>query len=115
MQDEEHAADAAGSGANGSGANGPEAKDAAPAPGPNDPPEVHAAAEAVEKAKAALREAQECYQRVREQASARLKQVRETRVGDLIDGLLGLVRKYPGAGVITALLAGFFLGRRFRR
>jgi len=84
-------------------------------PGPNDPPEVHAAAEAVEKAKAALREAQECYQRVRKEATDRLKQARETRLGDLIDGLLGLVRKYPGAGVITALLAGFFLGRRFRR
>jgi len=112
MENEQHAADAAGP-----EANGPEPNDAGPAsaPGPNDPPEVHAAAEAVEKAKAALREAQECYQRVRKEATERLKQARETRVGDLIDGLLGLVRKYPGAGVITALLAGFFLGRRFRR
>lgn len=112
MDNEEHVADAAGP-----GANGPEAKDAGPAsaPGPNDSHEVHAAAEAVEKAKAALREAQDCYHRVRERAGARLKQARETRVGDLIDGLLGLVRKYPGTGVVTALLAGFFLGRRFRR
>jgi hypothetical protein len=85
------------------------------APCPNDPPEVRAAAEAVEKAKAVLHEARERYQQVREEASARVKQARETRVGDLIDGLLGLVRKYPGTGVIAALLAGFLLGRRFRR
>jgi hypothetical protein len=110
MDNEEPAASASRS-----AANQPEDADAPPEPCPNDPPEVHAAAEAVEKAKAALREAQECYQRVRKEATERLKQARETRVGDLIDGLLGLVRKYPGAGVITALLAGFFLGRRFRR
>jgi len=89
------------------------ARDAEPCP--DDAPELRAAAEGVEKAKAAMHEAQQYYERIREEAGARLQQARETRVGDLIDGLLGLVRKYPGTSVLTALLAGICLGRRFRR
>jgi molecular chaperone GrpE (heat shock protein) len=77
-------------------------------------PEVRAAARAVEEAKARLREARACYAGVREEARAKLEQVRETRIGDLIDGILAFVRKHPGPGVIVALLAGIFLGRKFR-
>jgi len=102
MNSEEHAADAAGS-----KSDRPEPTDT--------PPEVHAAAEAVETAKAALHEAQQCYERIREETSARLERVRETRVGDLIDGALRFVRKHPGPSVILAILAGFFLGRGLRR
>ena len=78
-------------------------------------PEVRSAAEAVGRAKAELRKAQEVYQRVRQEATDRLQDVRQKTVGDLIDGLLGTVKKFPGPSVIAALLAGFFLGRIFRK
>ena len=71
-------------------------------------PRVQKAAEAVEKA-------QQHYRKVRQEATDRLKAVREKSVGDLIDGTLGLVKKYPGPGVIVAAMIGFFLGRLFRR
>ncbi len=80
-----------------------------------EPPELRAAARAVEEAKARLHEAKACYAEVREEARARLEQVRETRLGDVIDGVLKLVRKHPGPSVIVALLAGLFLGRKFHR
>ena len=83
-------------------------------PGDHESPEVQAAACAVEEAKARLREAQACYAEVREEARAKLEQVRETRIGDVLDCILAFVRKHPGPGVIVALLAGLFLGRKFR-
>jgi ElaB/YqjD/DUF883 family membrane-anchored ribosome-binding protein len=78
-------------------------------------PKVRAAAQAVERAEEELEKAKQAYQRIRSQAVDRLQQAREKTVGDLIDGTLGLVRKHPGPGVILAVLAGFFLGRLFRR
>jgi hypothetical protein len=50
-----------------------------------------------------------------EGAAEQVKRLRETTVGDLIDGTLNLVKKYPGPGVIVAVLAGFFLGRSLRK
>ena len=73
------------------------------------------AAEAVQRAEAELEKAQQLYQKVRQEATDRLKAAREKSVGDLIDGTLGLVKKYPGPGVIVAAMIGFFLGRLFRR
>ena len=59
---------------------------------------IAAAAEAVRHAREELHEAMEFYQKVRQQA-----------------GGLEIVRKYPGAGLLAAVLAGFFLGRWTRR
>ena len=93
---------------------------------PSDPPETNApetdgpeqdaeGSPKVQKAAEAVEKAQQHYQKVRQEATDRLKAVREKSVGDLIDGTLGLVKKYPGPGVIVAALIGFFLGRLFRR
>jgi ElaB/YqjD/DUF883 family membrane-anchored ribosome-binding protein len=78
-------------------------------------PRVRKAAEAVRRAEAELEKAQQLYQKVRQEATDRLRAVREKRVGDLIDGTLELVKKHPGPGVIVAAMIGFFLGRLFRR
>ena len=76
---------------------------------------IAAAAEAVRHAREELHEAMEFYQKVRQQAGERWKQVRQTTVGEMADGGLEIVRKYPGAGLLAAVLAGFFLGRWTRR
>ena len=78
-------------------------------------PEVRKAATAVERAKEELHKAQQLYEDVRDKATKKLKNVREKSVGELIDGTLKLVKKYPGPGVILAAILGFFLGRLFRR
>ena len=78
-------------------------------------PEVVAAEEAIQRAEAELAEARELYQRVRRKATERLSDIREKRVGDLIDDALKLVRKHPGPSVVIAALLGFWLGGLFRR
>ena len=78
-------------------------------------PRVKKAAEAVRRAEAELEKAQQLYQKMRQQATDRLKAVREKGLGDLIDGTLEVVKKHPGPGVIVAAMIGFFLGRLFRR
>jgi ElaB/YqjD/DUF883 family membrane-anchored ribosome-binding protein len=78
-------------------------------------PEIKQAADAVRRAEAELQKAQQLYQKVRQDATDRLRVVREKRVGELVDGTLEAVRKYPGPGLILAALVGFFLGRLFRR
>ncbi|MEE8452882.1 MAG: hypothetical protein V3R99_13235 [Thermoguttaceae bacterium] len=78
-------------------------------------PKVHSAADAVARAEAELKRAQETFQTVRREATERLRAVREKSVGDLIDGTLATVKKHPGPGVLVAIVIGFFLGRLFRR
>ena len=78
-------------------------------------PKARKAAEAVRLAEAELEKAQQLYQKVRQEATDRLRTVREKSVGDLIDGTLNVVKKHPGPGVIVAAIIGFFLGRLFRR
>ena len=78
-------------------------------------PEVAAAETAVRRAEAELKRAKELYGQVRQQAVDQFKRVRETRVADVVDGTLQLVKKHPGAGVAIAAAIGFFLGRLFRR
>lgn len=78
-------------------------------------PEVAAAEEAVRRAEAELTKAKEAYARVRRQAAEQLKQVREKRLGDLMDDGLKLVKKHPVPSVALAALVGFWLGRLFRR
>ena len=80
-----------------------------------EPSEVEAAAEAVRRAKHQLREARRAYWQLRRQTVDQLKQIREMSVGDLVDDTLKRVKRHPGPSVIVAVLAGFFLGRLFRR
>jgi len=82
---------------------------------PDESPKVRCAADAVARAEAELRRAQEAYQTVRREATERLQAVREKSVGDLIDGTLETVKKHPGPGVLIAVVIGFFFGRLFRR
>ena len=84
-------------------------------PSPESSGEVCSAAEAMKRAKAELEKAQAFYEKVCQQATERLKSVRQTSVGDAIDGTLDAVRRRPGASVTIAALVGFFLGRLFRR
>jgi ElaB/YqjD/DUF883 family membrane-anchored ribosome-binding protein len=77
--------------------------------------DVHSAADAVRLAKAELQKAQEFYQRVRRETADRVEAVRNKKVGDLMDDTLGVVRKYPVAGLTVALAAGIFLGRLLKR
>ena len=78
-------------------------------------PEVEAAQTAVQRAEAELNKARELYRDVRRKATKRLSQVREKRLGDLVDDTLKLVGKHPGPSVVVAALVGFWLGRLFRR
>ena len=78
-------------------------------------PEVQQAAEAVSAAKTEFEKAQQLYHEVRQQATDRLRQVREKTVGDLIDDTLEVVKKHPGPGLVVAGVIGFLLGRLFGR
>ena len=73
------------------------------------------AADALKLAKAEFEKAQAFYENVRQQATDRLKSVREASVGDAIDNTLNAVRRHPGASLTIAAMIGFFLGRLFRR
>ena len=84
-------------------------------PAGDSPSEMCSAAEALKRARAEFEKAQAFYESVREQAAERLEAVRKMSVGDVLDGALGAVRRHPGAGLTVAALAGFALGRLFRR
>ncbi len=70
---------------------------------------------ALARAKAELERAKTCYENLRRQAVERMKSVRKTSVGDILDGTLETVKRHPAAGLGVAALVGFFLGRLFRR
>jgi ElaB/YqjD/DUF883 family membrane-anchored ribosome-binding protein len=55
------------------------------------------------------------FEEVCQQAVKQLERVRQVEAGKLVDGTLDMVRKHPGAGVAVAVLAGFCLGRLWRR
>jgi len=95
--------------------NGPVLGDAEAAPSESEACEVRSAADAVRRAKLELEKAQKLYDEVRQEAAKRIEEVRNTTVGDLIDGTLETVRKRPALGLGLAALAGFFFGRLFRR
>ena len=82
---------------------------------PEEPAAACSAADALKRAKAELEKAQAFYETVRQQATERLKAVRQTSVGDVLDGTLEAVKRHPGASLTVAALVGFFLGRLFRR
>jgi len=78
-------------------------------------PSESSAESALSRAKTELEGAKTCYENLRRQATERLKTVRKTSVGDVIDGTLETVKRHPAAGLGVAALVGFFLGRLFRR
>jgi hypothetical protein len=84
-------------------------------PAGESPSETCSAADALKRAKAELEKAQAFYEHVRQQTAERLKAVRETSVGDMLDGTLETVKRHPGATLTLAALLGFTLGRLFRR
>ena len=72
--------------------------------------------EALRDAGADVRKATEAVCRtLQREAVQQVKRLRESTVGDLVDGALDLVKKYPGTGVVLAALIGFFLGRSLRK
>jgi ElaB/YqjD/DUF883 family membrane-anchored ribosome-binding protein len=77
--------------------------------------ESSCAADALRRAKAELRMAQDFYEDVRHRAAERLEAVRQTTVGDLMDGATEFVKRHPGSGLLAAAAAGFFLGRWLKR
>jgi ElaB/YqjD/DUF883 family membrane-anchored ribosome-binding protein len=74
-----------------------------------------AAAEALRRAKEELARAQQAYERIRAQAAEQIDALRERRVGDVIDATVQCVKRHPGQTLVLATIAGFFLGRFFRR
>jgi ElaB/YqjD/DUF883 family membrane-anchored ribosome-binding protein len=86
-----------------------------PADQGNGSPCAGPAAEALRRAKAELRVAQDFYHDVRRRASEQIEAVRKTTVGDLLDGAMVFVKRHPGSGLFIAAAAGFFLGRTLKR
>jgi ElaB/YqjD/DUF883 family membrane-anchored ribosome-binding protein len=82
---------------------------------PETPSDPCSAAEALKRAKAEFEKAQAYYDKVRQEATERLKAVRAKNVGDVLDCTFEAVRHHPGASLTVAALVGFFLGRLFRR
>jgi ElaB/YqjD/DUF883 family membrane-anchored ribosome-binding protein len=78
-------------------------------------PQVRAAQEAVQRAREELDKSMAKYQNVRDEAADKIKGLGETGLGDLVDESLAYVRRHPGRGVVAAVVAGFFLGKLFRR
>ncbi len=70
---------------------------------------------AVERAKAALRRAERVYEQACEAGTERVAKTRALTVGDILDGTMEFVRRHPAAGVLTAGLIGFLLGRPKKR
>jgi hypothetical protein len=78
-------------------------------------PELHWAAEAVRVAKMELEKAEKIYADVCQQAADKIKAVRETTVGDVIDRTLVTVKRHPGPSLLVSAAMGFCLGRWFQR
>jgi ElaB/YqjD/DUF883 family membrane-anchored ribosome-binding protein len=77
--------------------------------------ELENAASQVQSAREALAAAQEQYEHARVQAAEKIEELRETTVGELVDGALEFVKKNPGAGVFASGIAGFIIGRLSKR
>ncbi len=87
----------------------------APAVESDELPEVKAAADAVRRAQGELETACATYKDVRKEATDQVRKLRESSVGDVVDGTLKVVKTHPALGIGLAALVGFFLGRLFRR
>jgi ElaB/YqjD/DUF883 family membrane-anchored ribosome-binding protein len=69
------------------------------------------AAEAVRLAQLELEKAQKVYEDLRRQAVEKIRDVREKKVGDLVDCTLDVVKKHPGPSLIVSVALGFCLGK----
>jgi ElaB/YqjD/DUF883 family membrane-anchored ribosome-binding protein len=69
------------------------------------------AAETVRLAKLELERAQKFYEDLRRQAAEKIQDVREKKVGDLVDCTLDTVKKHPGPSLIVSVALGFCVGR----
>jgi ElaB/YqjD/DUF883 family membrane-anchored ribosome-binding protein len=69
------------------------------------------AAEAVRLAQLELEKAQKVYEDLRRQAVEKIRDVREKKVGDLVDCTLDAVKKYPGPSLIVSAALGFCVGK----
>ena len=78
-------------------------------------PEVSAAADALRAAQEELKKAQANYHHLKEQASQKVEEIRDTTVGDVVDGTLEIVRKYPGSCLLAAFACGFMIDRWLRK
>lgn len=70
---------------------------------------------AVQRAEAELKRARELYDQVRNQAKEHVSAIREKKVGDAVGDLVEVVRKNPMASLAVIGIAGFVLGRLFKR
>ena len=82
---------------------------------PDSSAEIEQAEERLRQAREILREAECAYAEAQKSSSAESQPEAEHSVGELVDGTLELVKKYPGPSVITAAVVGFLLGRIFPR
>jgi hypothetical protein len=73
------------------------------------------AAEAVRLAQAELKKAQEFYDNLRRRAAEKFEDVREQKVGELIDGTLEAIRKRPGLCLVASAAVGFCAGRLLQK
>ena len=87
----------------------------APETPPDELPEVTAAAQAIRRAQAELEKACDTYTSLRKEATEQVRKLRESTVGEVVEGTLKAVKKHPALGISLAALVGFFLGRLFRR
>ena len=78
-------------------------------------PEIRSAADALKKAQEELKKAQANYHHLREQAAEKIDEIRDTTVGDMVDGALEVVRKYPGSSLLAAFACGFMIDRWLRK
>jgi ElaB/YqjD/DUF883 family membrane-anchored ribosome-binding protein len=69
------------------------------------------AAEAVRIAKQELEKAQKVYEDLRQQAAEKFHEVREKKVGDVLDSTLEAVKKYPGRSLAVSVALGICVGR----
>ena len=62
-----------------------------------------------------LKEARQCCENVRRKAAGRVREVRETTLGDVFDRVIVTVKRHPRGSLAVAAALGFFMGRLFRR
>ncbi|MEA1950712.1 MAG: hypothetical protein U9N87_04970 [Planctomycetota bacterium] len=69
----------------------------------------------VERLSDGIKEARQCCEDVQRKAGERLKNARETTLGDVLDAAMVFVKRHPRSSLGIAATLGFFLGRLFRR
>ena len=77
--------------------------------------DIQSATDALAAAREELRKAEARYHDLRERASEKMEEIRETTVGDMVDGALEVVRKYPGQSLLAAFACGFMVDRWLRK